>query len=78
MSDSQKFSLSKEKPDIKSVKVGTKANLLFWRVVSFFLVFLIWELAGRSDISIAFPPFSEVVAAFGSMVYSVTGSMRKI
>ena len=39
-------------------------------MVSFFLVFLIWELAGRSDISIAFPPFTQVAVAFGSMVYS--------
>ena len=70
LSDTQKFLLSKEKPEIKSVKVGKKTNLLFWRLVSFFLVFLIWELAGRSDMSIAFPPFTQVAAAFSSMVYS--------
>jgi len=68
--DSQKFSLGEEKRGFKSVKVGATVNLLFWRVVSFFLVFLIWELAGRSDISIAFPPCSEVAVAFGSMIYS--------
>ena len=38
LSDTQKFLLSKEKPEIKSVKVGKKTNLLFWRLVSFFLV----------------------------------------
>ena len=70
MSDIQKFTLSKENPEIKSIKVRKKANILFWRLVSFFLVFLIWELAGRSDISIAFPPFTQVAVAFGSMVYS--------
>ena len=41
-----------------------------WRLFSFFLVFSIWELAGRSDISLAFPPFSDVAVAFGSMIYS--------
>lgn len=66
----QKFKLSKENPEIKSIKVRKKANIFFWRLVSFFLVFLIWELAGRSDISIAFPPFTQVAVAFGSMVYS--------
>ena len=70
MSDPQKSSMIKEKPDIKSAEVGEKVSLLFWRVVSFFLVFLLWEVAGRSDISIAFPPFSQVAVAFGSMVYS--------
>ena len=70
MSESQKSSLIKETPGIKSAEVGEKVNLLFWRVVSFFLVFLLWEVAGRSDISIAFPPFSQVAVAFGSMVYS--------
>ena len=70
LSDSHKFSLTNDNPGIRSVKVETKLNLLLWRVVSFFLVFLIWELAGRSDISIAFPPFSQVAAAFGSMIYS--------
>ena len=69
LANSLKFSLSKEKPEIKSVKVGTKGNLLLWRVFSFFLVFLIWELAGRSDISLAFPPFSSI--------YQVEGSRRK-
>ena len=70
LSEIQKFTLSKENPEIKSIKVRKKANTLFWRLVSFFLVFLIWELAGRSDISIAFPPFTQVAVAFGSMVYS--------
>ena len=38
--------------------------------IIFFLVFLIWELAGRSDISIAFPPISKVFLAFIEMILS--------
>ena len=53
-----------------STEVGGKSALLAWRLFSFFIVFSIWELAGRSDISIAFPPFSEVAIAFGSMIFS--------
>jgi len=68
--DNSSFIKEKTQIEIKSVKVGNTGNLLLWRVVSFCIVFLIWELAGRSDISIAFPPFSEVALAFGSMVHS--------
>ena len=70
MSDSQNLSSIPENSEINSAKVGTKASLLLWRLFSFFLVFSIWELAGRADISIAFPPFSEVAVAFVSMIYS--------
>jgi len=51
-------------------KVNSKNNLLIWRVFSFFIVFSIWELAGRADISIAFPPFSKVLVAFVEMIFS--------
>ena len=51
-------------------KVNSKNNLLVWRVFSFFIVFSIWELAGRADISIAFPPFSKVLVAFVEMIFS--------
>ena len=49
---------------------GIKSDVLIWRILSFFLVFSIWEIAGRADISIAFPPFSEVALAFVSMIFS--------
>ena len=65
-SDSQS-SISSEKNTIKS---NSKNNLLIWRVFSFFIVFSIWELAGRADISIAFPPFSKVLVAFVEMIFS--------
>lgn len=53
-----------------TIKVNSKNNLLVWRVFSFFIVFSIWELAGRADISIAFPPFSKVLVAFVEMIFS--------
>ena len=53
-----------------SAKVGIKSSLFLWRIVSFFIVFSIWELAGRADISLAFPPFSEVTVAFVEMLFS--------
>lgn len=40
-----------------------------WRLLSFVLVFGLWEVAGRIPISFAFPPFSKTVAAlFGLMM----------
>ena len=65
-SDSQ-ASISSEENTIKD---NSKNNLLIWRVFSFFIVFSIWELAGRADISIAFPPFSKVLVAFVEMIFS--------
>ena len=65
-SDSQ-ASISSEE---NTKKVNSKNNLLVWRVFSFFIVFSIWELAGRADISIAFPPFSKVLVAFVEMIFS--------
>ena len=65
-SDSQ-ASISSEE---NTIKANSKNNLLIWRVFSFFIVFSIWELAGRSDISIAFPPFSKVLVAFVEMIFS--------
>ena len=53
-----------------TIKVNSKNNLLVWRIFSFFIVFSIWELAGRADISIAFPPFSKVLVAFVEMIFS--------
>ena len=65
-SDSQ-ASISSEE---NTIKFNSKNNLLIWRVFSFFIVFSIWELAGRADISIAFPPFSKVLVAFVEMIFS--------
>ena len=65
-SDSQ-ASISSEE---NTIKANSKNNLLIWRVLSFFIVFSIWELAGRADISIAFPPFSKVLVAFVEMIFS--------
>jgi ABC-type nitrate/sulfonate/bicarbonate transport system permease component len=44
------------------------ANPLFWQVVSFALVFGLWELAGRWPISFAFPPFSKTFMALLGMI----------
>ena len=46
----------------------SRAALWGWRILSFALVFGIWEVAGRIPISLAFPSFSETVAAFGRMI----------
>ena len=37
--------------------------MIWWRLLSFALVFGVWELAGRIPISLAFPPLSKVAAA---------------
>ena len=65
-SDSQ-ASISSEE---NTIKANSKNNLLIWRIFSFFIVFSIWELAGRAGISIAFPPFSKVLVAFVEMIFS--------
>ena len=64
------YSKEQKKAGINSISVSAKTSLLLWRFFSFFLVFSIWELAGRSDISIAFPPFSKVLVAFVEMIFS--------
>jgi ABC-type nitrate/sulfonate/bicarbonate transport system permease component len=43
-------------------------NPLFWQLVSFALVFGLWELAGRWPISFAFPPFSKTFMALLGMI----------
>ncbi|MFC5069998.1 ABC transporter permease [Flaviflagellibacter deserti] len=43
-------------------------SLILWRIASVVLFCLAWEVAGRIPINVAFPPFSDVVAAFGRMV----------
>lgn len=46
----------------------TGSSLFLWRLLSFALVFALWEVVGRSDISIAFPPASDVAVAFAEML----------
>ena len=70
MENQLKYSQTNENSKKIRTKVGPKTSLLLFRIISFFLVFLIWELAGRSDISIAFPPFSKVFLAFIEMTLS--------
>ncbi|MFL2802093.1 MAG: ABC transporter permease [Paracoccaceae bacterium] len=70
MNKDYNYSQEQKKAGINSISVSAKTSLLLWRFFSFFLVFSIWELAGRSDISIAFPPFSKVLVAFVEMIFS--------
>lgn len=46
------------------------SDTLFWRLVSFAAVFALWEVTGRSGMSIAFPPASAVALAFAEMLVS--------
>jgi NitT/TauT family transport system permease protein len=46
------------------------SDTLLWRLVSFAAVFALWEITGRSGMSIAFPPASEVGLAFAEMLIS--------
>ncbi|MDX6806753.1 ABC transporter permease [Terrihabitans rhizophilus] len=43
-------------------------SILLWRLASIALFCGLWEIAGRIPINVAFPPFSDVVAAFGRLV----------
>jgi ABC-type nitrate/sulfonate/bicarbonate transport system permease component len=51
------------------------ANRFTWQLISFFLFFGLWELAGRWPISLAFPPFSETLLALLRML--ADGSLLK-
>jgi NitT/TauT family transport system permease protein len=44
------------------------SSMILWRLASIILFCLAWEVAGRIPINVAFPPFSEVVSAFGRMM----------
>ncbi len=43
-------------------------SIWLWRLASVAVAFLIWEVLGRSPISLALPPASEVAVAFGEML----------
>ena len=51
---------------IPAVRPG--GSMLIWRLASILIFCVAWEIAGRIPINVAFPPFSDVVAAFGRMV----------
>ncbi len=51
------------------------AHRFTWQLISFFLFFGLWELAGRWPISLAFPPFSETFLALLRML--ADGSLLK-
>src|SRR5918993_2528395 len=51
------------------------AHRFTWQLISFFLFFGLWELAGRWPISLAFPPFSETLMALLRML--ADGSLLK-
>lgn len=46
------------------------ASRFWWQLASFSFVFGAWEIAGRIPISLAFPPFSEVVVALVGLIWS--------
>ena len=48
---------------------------LFLKIISGVIIFGAWEIGGRSGVSFAFPPFSESMAAFLSLV--MDGTMFK-
>jgi NitT/TauT family transport system permease protein len=51
------------------MKPGCRITSLFvWQLISFALVFGLWELAGRWPISPAFPPASKTFAALARMI----------
>ncbi|MEM8571076.1 MAG: ABC transporter permease subunit [Pseudomonadota bacterium] len=52
----------------RSDRRGWLSDTAFWRLVSFVAVFAIWEVTGRSGLSIAFPPASAVALAFAEML----------
>jgi ABC-type nitrate/sulfonate/bicarbonate transport system permease component len=43
-------------------------SMILWRLASIVLFCLAWEVAGRIPVNVAFPPFSEVVLAFGRLI----------
>ncbi len=46
-----------------------------WRIVSILVLALVWEIAGRIPINLAFPTFLETLSAFGRML--ADGSMGR-
>ncbi|TXH36450.1 MAG: ABC transporter permease subunit [Rhodospirillaceae bacterium] len=55
-------------PAIANAETGHGRTLLWWRLASIALFCGAWEVAGRIPINLAFPPFSDCVAAFWEML----------
>ena len=64
MADTAKAPATTPLPDLR----GLANSALAWRLYSFALVFLIWELASLTGFSIAFPPATAVASAFWQML----------
>jgi NitT/TauT family transport system permease protein len=63
---------------VRSLRVrdlSPDATARVWQILSFVVVFGLWELVGRWPISAAFPPFSQTVAALFEMI--ADGSLGK-
>src|ERR1700754_4763594 len=50
-------------PAAASLSARPAGSMLMWRLASILIFCVAWEIAGRIPINVAFPPFSEVVAA---------------
>jgi NitT/TauT family transport system permease protein len=55
-------------PAAASLSARPAGSMLIWRLASIVIFCIAWEIAGRIPINVAFPPFSEVVAAFGRLI----------
>ncbi len=55
-------------PAAASLSARPAGSMLMWRLASVLIFCVAWEIAGRIPINVAFPPFSEVVAAFGRII----------
>lgn len=55
-------------PANNSDKIFGVTDTLFFRVLSVVAVFVIWEIAGRIPISVAFPTFSATMSALWDMI----------
>lgn len=53
-----------------TTKSARRENWIVWRLLSFVILFGLWELAGSIPISLAFPPFSAVAEAFLRLILS--------
>lgn len=62
-------------PATTDVESGHGRTLLWWRLASIALFCGAWEVAGRIPINLAFPPFSDCIAAFWEMLSD--GSLAK-
>jgi ABC-type nitrate/sulfonate/bicarbonate transport system permease component len=64
MSTLEKSGAALAAPDLASRAKRIGSSMFLWRLASIALFCGLWEIAGRIPINVAFPPFSDVVAAF--------------